>query len=225
MATLSVRRFIRLVVPLLLVALVVAAAALAGRGDPKRAITEADQARAKAMMLRKADLSSAFRATPSGGESDFYCAAFDESDLTLTGDAESPVFTLAPGGVLVRIVGSAGRIYRTVSDADASWRRNTSAAGERCGRIELQSVIRNTGGQLVSFGRRAFPRLAPRTVAYHVVGAVPGSPGTINFDFVFLQRQRAQVEIVVFTKGEPVSKAELVRFARIVADRQRAVLD
>ena len=79
----------------LLLALAVAGTALAARGDPDKQIRQADQARAKAMLLRPADFNPAFTARPSssGGSGDFYCGALDESDLTLTGEARSRSFT------------------------------------------------------------------------------------------------------------------------------------
>ena len=106
-------------VAVVLLALVTSGAALAARGDPEKRITPADQARAKAMLVRKGDLGIAFRPTPSQsiGE-DFSCPALDESDLTLTGEAESPTFA---GGV--EFVGSSAQVYESVADSKASWRR------------------------------------------------------------------------------------------------------
>ncbi len=77
---------------LLVLALVLSGVSLGARGDPKKRITPADQARARAMLLRKSDFSLAFRAGPASTGADFYCAALDESDLTVTGQAESPSF-------------------------------------------------------------------------------------------------------------------------------------
>ena len=127
----GVRRVVALAV--IAVALVAAAVAAAGRGDPQRAITKADQARAKAMLLRRADFAAGVKATKPGPDADLYCAALDESDLTLTGDADSPDFTQQTAATFISIRSGAS-IYRTTAQALASWRRGTSAAGERCAR-------------------------------------------------------------------------------------------
>jgi hypothetical protein len=86
-----------------LLVLAVAGAALAANGDPQRRITPADQARAQAMVLRASDFSAAYTSHPSSsGGGGFYCAAIDESDLTLTGSATSPSFTATAEFVVSR---------------------------------------------------------------------------------------------------------------------------
>ena len=101
--------------------LLVPAAALAAKGDPRKQINAADQARAKTMLLRSSDLPG-FRASRTGSnESHPYCGALDESDLTLTGEAESPSFSSAPV-----FVSSDSSVYESAGDASASWRRGPS---------------------------------------------------------------------------------------------------
>ena len=78
----------RVAVVALVVALVAAGTALAGRCDPRRKLTPADQARAAAMLLRTTDLGRGYSPLP--GPSTWTpqkCAALDESVLTLTGEA------------------------------------------------------------------------------------------------------------------------------------------
>ena len=128
------------------IAALLAAPALADRGDPHRAISAADQAKARSMLLRSSDLVAGFRSSRSADdEADPYCRALDESDLTLTGDSESPDFTA--GGTLVS---STAQLYRTVSDADASWRRGNSAAGVRCLRAGMRAALKQQKGRLLS---------------------------------------------------------------------------
>jgi len=96
------------------------------------------------MLLRKSDFSPAFAAGPaSGGASDFYCAALDESDLTLTGEAESPSFA---GGF--EFLASTAYVYKSRADSDASWKRGTSAAGQKC--IREGHVVRCKARAFVS---------------------------------------------------------------------------
>jgi hypothetical protein len=201
----------RALVSVLVLTLLAAGGALAGRGDPQERFTTADQKRAKAMLLRASDVPG-FMPYSSGPESDAYCKALDESDLTLTGKAESPLFRAQAVAV-----SSFAHIYGTVADADASWRRGASAAGERCIRREL-----GRDGTLVSMRRKAFPRAAPKTIAYRLVGALNG----VDFyvDFIVLQRTRAQAGIVFGSGLAPVPQDVQVRFARLVGRRMTSAM-
>lgn len=203
----------RLAAALLVLALVLAAASFGARGDPKKRITAADQARAKAMLLRKADFSVAFGAGPASTGSDFYCAAVDESDLTLTGQAESPTFA---GGV--EFVTSTAYVYASRANANTSWRRGTSAAGQTCLRRGLLSEIQGTSVKLVSFRKASFPVFGERSVLYRVVAEQQGGV-RIYFDLVALQHSRAQVAIVYGSGLSPPPAAEERRLARVTAAR------
>jgi hypothetical protein len=209
----------------LVFALVVSGAAIAARGDPQKKINPADQARAKSMLLRKADLPPGFRATPPDtSEDDFYCRALDESDLTLTGDAESPDF--APRkpdfrqGLL--FVSSLGQVYESVSDANTSWRRGTSPAGEKCLRDGFRREVQKTGDRFVSFRRVASPRVAQRAVAYRLVVRTQGVP--FHLELVVLMQSRAHAAIVVGVVPIQSPKAVLDRLAGIVAARMKTAM-
>jgi hypothetical protein len=214
-----VRRLVALLLALA-VALAGAAAALGGKGDPQRAITKADQAKAKAMLLRRTDLAAGFRATPPSPDPDWYCAALDESDLTLTGDAETPQWTKQQTGVFF-VAGSTAQLYRTRAQAQTSWRRGTSAAGEKCVRILLDKELAKSGLHIRSLTRMPFPRLSPQTVAYRLVieSATQTAAPALYGDLVVQQRGRAQTSVMVFSLGAPLVRAELVAFARTVAQR------
>jgi hypothetical protein len=203
----------RLLAALLVLTLAATGTALAGRGDPQKRIVAADQARAKAMLLRTADFGLGFRTSPAPPDSDdFYCKALDESDLTLTGEAQSPTFA---GGV--EAYTSASQVYETKADSSASWRRGTSAAGEQCVRKEFTRLLARQGTRLESFGRVPFPRLAEKSVAYRLVISSQGIRAFL--DVVALKQGRAQVS-VLFTSGlTPVPKEEEIRLARVVASR------
>jgi hypothetical protein len=203
-----------------LVGLVVATAALAARGDPKKAITAADQARAKSMLLRRADLTAGFRAAPPSKESDPYCAATDESDLTETGEADSPEFTRETSTTFL-FVASGASVYKTAADALTSWRRSTGAAGEACARRTLAAEIATSGLRLRTFGRASFPKLAPLTVAYRLTADIPAGSTTIRayFDVVALQRGRAQTVLLVGSAPAAVARTETVALARTIAGR------
>jgi hypothetical protein len=211
-----------------LVLLVSAGVAVAARGDPQRAITAADQARAKSMLVRRTDVASGVTTRPvPKDEPDVYCAALDESDLTVTGHAQSPYFDLVVQGVRARTIASGADIYRTVAQANASWRRGTSAAGERCLRTLTTRVLAPSGITATSFTRTSFPRVASKTVRYRLRARVQAPTGEIVplfYDLVFLQHSRAQVGIAFFSIVVPFSLNDEVGLATLVAQRQRRAM-
>jgi hypothetical protein len=198
---------------LVLLALTVSGVALAARGDPQRRITRADQARAKAMLLRPSDFSVAFVASPrTSGRSDFYCAAIDESDLTVTGNAESPNFTAAPESVT-----STSYVYASRSDSNASWKRGTSPAGRSCLRDGVRREIARAGVRLLSFKTVPFPRRGDRSIAFRTVAALQGI--RIFVDQVAVQVGRAQLAVTYTSALSPPPQGELRRLTRAVAAR------
>lgn len=115
----------RAVAVLLLVGLVSAGVARAAGGDPQKRLTPADQARAKAMLVRRSDLPTGYRVARQSSLRDVHCAAVDDSDLVVTGEGRSG-FDRTPVAVA-----SASEVYRTLANANAAWRRSTSPGGGR----------------------------------------------------------------------------------------------
>lgn len=203
----------RLLAALLVFALAGSGAALAGRGDPQKRIVPADQARARAMLLRTADVGLGFQARPTpAGDADVYCKALDESDLTLTGEARSMTFVAG-----LEAYTSYAQVYESKADSAASWRRGTSRAGEQCVRKVFGQAFGAGGGRLDSFGRISFPRLAEKSVAYRLVVSSQGVRAYL--DVIGLKLGRAHGSLL-FTSGlTPVPKAQQTRLARAVAAR------
>lgn len=203
----------RIVSLVLAVALVATGAALAARGDPKERFTPADQARARAMLLRAADFNPAFVARPSSqSNGDFYCATLDESDLTLSGRGTSPSFTAG-----TEYVTSTTSVYATRSDANASWERGTSKAGETCLRLGLRRALQGSVVRLASFGRIAFPLRGTRSIAYRAVATVQGV--RVYVDLVAMQVGRAEAGVIYVSALTPPPGAELRRLTNVVAKR------
>ena len=203
---------------LIAAALVVgASAALAAHGDAQKKLTPADSARARSMLLRKADLGPGFKAsTGSSDDPHLYCKALDESDLTLTGDAASPDFERG-----LMFISSAAQVYESVADARASWRRGTSSAGERCARDLLRREWAKDGIRLVSMRRVAFPRVSSRTVAYRLKLSAESQGVTIPFEFdlVVLMHSRAHVNLFFGSGLVAVPREDELRLARLTASR------
>src|SRR5688500_2616166 len=174
----------RLLACFILLALVASGAALAGRGDPKENFNPADQARAKAMLVRVSDLPGSRGTKSSQTDDDFYCEALDESALTLTGEAQSP--DIARG---LFFVSALSQIYQTRRDADIAWRQGLSSAGISCLREGFRREVTSPNSKFVSFRKIPFPRLAERTGAFRIVATTQGVPFTI--DVVVLMQSRA----------------------------------
>jgi hypothetical protein len=208
----------RLLACFLLLALVVSASASASHQDPQKKLTKADNARARAMLLTRADLPPGFQAQRSSSEDPHVdCApSVGESDLTLTGEAEGRQFALGPV-----FVASAAQVYRTNADSNASWRRATSAAGVECATNLLRREFAKQQITLVSLRRIAFPRVAQRTVAYRVRLSADTPQGTVVVfvDIVALMHGRAHASVIVGVPLAPPQRADELRLARLVAGR------
>jgi len=197
-------------------ALVFAGNALADHLDPEKRIRAADQARARAMLLRQSDVLG-FQPLPSSGAGPHLtCQALDESDLTVTGDAEAPRWALS-----VSSVTSSSTVYATRADAATSWRRGTSVAGTRCLRDELGREFARQGARVVSLRRVSFPALAQRSAAYRLTlkGAAQGQPFTAYIDFVVLLHGRAVAGLVMGSALVPPDRPAEVTLARTIAGR------
>jgi hypothetical protein len=200
----------------LVLALVVTGSAPADHLDPQKRIRADDQARARAMLLRDSDLPGFKRQPASGGEVHLTCSALDESDLTVTGDAEAPTWSSS-----VLAMTSSSTLYATRADAAASWTRGTSSAGTRCLRQELAREFSRRGARLSSSLRRlAFPALAQRSAAYRLTltGESQGQTPTLFIDFVVLGYGRALTALLVATAFvQPDVEAEALLARRLAA--------
>lgn len=206
-----------------LFALAFAASALGADGEPRKALTAKGQAIAKSIVLKRSDLSPGFvphkpsdAARPKGAR----CGAVDESDLTVTGDADSPDFSRDVSGVAV---GSSASVYRSQRDSNAAWRRAGTAAAVRC----FADLVRLTAPaarkvEIVSAKRIPFPRLSSSSIVYRVVATMNiGGKRTIRayFDAVLLRRGTVQAALVVTSLGRAVPLAQEQALAAVLAAR------
>ena len=208
-----------------LTVLALAGPAVAADGQPRRALTKKDQARALSVVLKRSDLGQGFVAQkrtdddsiPKGAR----CNALDESDLTVTGDADSPDFHLQDGAAFVT-VGSTAQVYRTLREANTSWNRGTAAQVATC----LADIVRLSAPagrnvKLVSTTKRAFPAVTQKSTAYRIIVsfAVGKQRVPVYVDVVILQRGRIQSGLLFSSVGAPVGQAEQVALARVLARR------
>jgi len=159
-------------------------------------------ARAKAMLLRKADVGPGFKASkPSDDEFDF--------------EKENEARYLA--------VSSGSEVYETKTQSAESWRRGTSVAGMKCMEAGFRKLakafttelgVRTT---LASFKRVSVPPLAPATASYRVVFRM--AEISMIMDSIVMRNGRAQAWTLVFATPSAYPRAEQLRLSRIVAGR------
>lgn len=207
---------LRLLALVAVVGLVPAGVAFADHLEPEKRIRPADQARARSILLRAADVPGAVAQRGSGGEPHLTCSALDESDLTVTGDAKSTTWTWG-----ATVVSSAATLYASERDAATAWRRGTSAAGLRCLRSELGRAFLQLGARPGSLSRISFPRVAPRTAVYRLALTVEAQGQRIRMvlDFVVLMRGRAQAGLVVASVLPAAARTAEVQLSRTIAAR------
>jgi hypothetical protein len=207
-----------------LVALAVAPVAWGADGEPKKALTSKGNATARSVVLKRGDLSSAFTLRTRPDEDlpkGVRCGPLDESDLTITGEAQSPDFQLSQPGLFVTI-GSTTNVYRSLGEAGKSWKRGTSASTTTC----LADIVRLSApaGQrvsIVSAKRLTFPKVAPMTSAFRVVAmlTIGGNRVRAYVDAIILQHGRIQSGVVFTSLGRPVGQADELGLSALVADR------
>ena len=210
------------------VAFVLAAAsvALAGAVDrPKIRLSAADNAVARAAVLRRADLGSG--ANWQGGarkpdlSPEHLCPHFNpkQSDLVLTGIAES-IFS---EGTLA--FDSQTQVLQTPRMLQLNWQRSVVAPG-------LLSCLRTTTakssppGTVVSIAKLAFPRVATYTAAFRLTTDVHTPGGTVRLfvDLAMFGRGRTQITLTTsgpYSARVPVKAAE-IRLAKVLATRIRS---
>ncbi len=218
----------RILGALLALCIAVPAVALAADTDPKKKFNAADQAKARSMLLKRADLAAGWKKVPAAPESDLVCPGFnpDESDLTLTGEGESDFEH--PQAVL--FVGSGSEVFATKDDAVKSWTRSDKPATARClGYFFKQGQTnKSTKVRIVSAGRMAFPKLAPRTAAFKIVARLTitnaGETATIPVTLHLLAfgQGRGDTSMVSIARGTGVPMTELRALGKLLAARLAA---
>lgn len=203
------------------VMLATAAGALAGEGNKEKIrFNAADQASARAAVLRKSDLGSAQGWTGgarkpdlSGNES---CPNFDpkQSDLVLTGAAETE---FSQGALSLD---SEAQVLATARMVRLDWRRVVLAPGLLpC----LRSQAAPAGMKVASIRRIPFPHVATYTAAIRFVTDVTASGSAVRVfvDIVLVGRGRTEITLrttAPYAARAPVKAAE-VRLARILVGR------
>jgi hypothetical protein len=206
-----------------LAALAVVASAAADK--EKVHLTTADQARARTLVLRLADLGGATTGWAGGirqkaaPDSPLKCSGFDpkQSDLVLTGKAESD---FANTGLQFD---SEVELLRTEQMVKVDWQRSVDAASlVPCLREQIQRTLPK-GEAFVSFGRLRFPKLGDESAAFRGVVSVKtgGKKVKVMIDFTLVGVGRSEITLVTtapYAEASAVMAAEQ-RLAKVLASR------
>jgi hypothetical protein len=193
--------------------LMVVQAALAAEKQPIR-FNAADQAAAKAVTVKAADLGPAWKggATKPDLTPEKDCS-FKNSDLVLTGAAKS-VFKMEAAGASIT---SESNVLQTPAMVTAEWRRSFgSSRYMACAR----KVVMNPDAAkvtFVSFKKIAFPKLARYSARYRMVADYgdAGNSVRVLVDIVVLGQGRTEISLIVTMAYADRAQADL--FERALA--------
>lgn len=216
----------QLLVAFLAFCVAVPALALAADTDPKRRISPADQAKARSVVLKRTDLAAGWKKVPpSPDDSEPTCPGFnpDSSDLTLTGEAEAD-FEHGSGASVISSV----EVFVSRSDALKSWTRGAKPALPRCLAHIFLTSVEDDGGKatILKQGQIAFPKVAPRTIAFRVAARVtveqqgkPPAQVPVTMHVVGVGRGRADATLFTSGLGKGIPIEDLRAFARVLSMR------
>ena len=216
-----------LIAVVLLAGLVTAVAAGAGRGErPKIRYNAADQAAAKAAVVRRADLGTgAWRggATKPDVSPAPTCANYHpkQSDLVLTGAAE----TTWTSGAQVYL-DSETQVLRTARMVLLDWQRTFKVPGAlQCFRRVLGKAL-GSQAKLVSFKQASFPHITRYAARFRLILDEKAGGRKLRYvgDVVVVGRNRSEITLTTIApaaKQAAVAAASL-RLARTLLGRARA---
>jgi hypothetical protein len=221
----------RLGLVLLAVATLAGTASAAGSNpkDPKKRFNAADQAWARAIPIRRADLGRGdWRVEPSDDDDEddsdapAGCKNPDMSDLVLTGESENSDWSLNGS-----IIGSAGEIWSSERHAAIAWKRGSSYPFAKCMAATMKQEFGNARIKLTiqSSGTIPMSKLAPRMLTYRMRFRIKGPAGTFNgrFSLYFFSRGRADGMLMVVSFQapglRPIPESLERRLATLVAGR------
>jgi hypothetical protein len=204
-----------------------AVAAAAIRGVEPRHYTAADQAAARSIVLKRADLGPASvwkgGMTKPDTSPDPDCGNFNpkESDLVITGDAES---SYGDAAGLVNY-DSEAQILQTAKMVQLDWQRSVEAPGLLPCLRTLFPKSAPASETLVSMARVPVPHISTMTAEYRIVFDLhrTTAPKTVRFliDLLLVGHGRTEINLATdapYAVRGPVEESE-IRLARLLTAR------
>jgi hypothetical protein len=209
-----------------LAALALATAALADPLDPKVKLVPADQARAKAVVLRQSDLGPGWIGGPASTPSSLkapVCPSLrpNYSKLTLTGHAES-IFNNGNGGIQVV---SDVEVWKNLAQAKKHMDALLQPKLGACIRYALLKSVGGTNVTILEAQRRDFPKLGDSTAHFRTPLGVKSGDETVSVlaDFILMRKGRHEIylNVVAPASNEDQLTAFETRIARALIKRVR----
>jgi hypothetical protein len=204
-----------------LAAAVVVPVALGSDGEPQKRLTKADQAKARAIALRRSDFPARWVAKPNtnASQDNPRCSNYnpDQSDLIETGDVDSPDFTRADGSFVSSSVG----VFKTAAMAKTSYARVARPQLASCiGELFTKGAAPATV-ELLHVGAMPFRRLGDRSNAYRLTANVilQGMTIPVAIDIAAFNRGRVDVAMIFLGIRHPLPTSLEQSLAAKVAAR------
>ena len=202
------------------------AAPAAGGGKPRVELTAADQAAARAAVIRRSDLGSASGWTGGTKKPDLSpaptCKNYHpkQSDLVLTGAAETDFHD----GQLE--FDSEAQVLRTARMVQLDWQREVEAPGAAaCLRTTLTKGL-PSGETVTSFVKLPLPRIATYTAGFRIGLGIRhnGTSSGYVFEALLAGKGRTEITVISFTPAaaETSVAAATLRLARVLVGRAQA---
>jgi hypothetical protein len=196
----------------LLGATIAVGGAAAASGDPERRdIRPADQARAVRATLHARDIPSGFSASRAGSAKNngpLTCPGFqpDLSDLTITGEALSPVFQ-SPAGTTIF---ASAEVYKSLHDQREAWRRTARREALRCVARVLENI--SASGLRVTVTHRLVrvpPPVGELAISFRITATITAQGISVPawIDLLAVARGRADATLVMSTVRSAPSAA------------------
>jgi hypothetical protein len=188
-------------------------------------LNPADQAAARAAVLRRADLGSGWTggAKKPDSPSTIACPGYEpkQSDLILTGTAESSF--QHPGGLVLQ---TDAQVLKTRAMVASDWKRSVVDPRALACFCHLLTKQLPAGESLVSFKRRTFPKLAQYAAAYRMLVKVRAGGQSVLVVVDVVQVGRSRTELTLTMSGPAAARTAIaaaeVRVARSLLARVRA---
>jgi hypothetical protein len=181
-----------------LVAAVVVPAAFASGGEPQKRLTQADQAKARAIGLHQLDFPAGWVAKPitNTSQDNPRCSTYnpDQSDLIETGDVDSPDFSRPEGSFVSSSVG----IFKTRKMAQTGYTRVARPQLPSCFAELFTKGVAPAKVKVLQVGSLAFRQLGDRSNAYRLRAnvTVQGTTVPTTIDIILFNRGRVDVAMI-----------------------------
>jgi len=207
-------------------AVVATGSTLAGGGKAKIEFNAADQAAARAVVIRSTDLGTATGWTGGAKKPDLSpaptCANYHpkQSDLVLTGAAETDF----RNGQLE--FDSEAQVLRTAQMVKLDWQREVEAPGAPpCLRTSLTKGL-PSAEKLTSFSKLSIPQIATYTAGFRIGLGIRANGKTANYVFeaLLVGKGRTEITLISFTPAAAQASvaAATLRLAKVLIGRTQA---